>query len=218
MKRAIQALFFAIGTSAAVLTIPSPRSSEACGNPIVFATDETVRALKQADEMLNDGKPAEAAALVQKKIKNLAEGYPVPGDKSKSALLVNRGLRILALASVRLDGEFGPWNKDKAGERTLNVKWSTRVLKGLYEIKAGDAGSKTDYAEALAKTSATEAKGLLEDLAQKDLVTTPYGYAALAALRAAAGDAKGRDEAIARCTTMAAKKTICDLPKPKPNG
>jgi hypothetical protein len=217
MKRAIQALLFAIGTSAAVLTIPSPRSSEACGNPIVFATDATVRALKQADEMLNDGKPSEAAALAQKTIKNLAEGYPLPSDKSKSALLVNRGLRILALASVRLDGEFGPFSKDKA-ERASNVKWSTRVLKILHEIKAGDAGSKTDYAEALAKTNASEAKMLLEDLAQRDLMTTPYGYAALAALRAAAGDAKGRDEAIARCTTMAAKKTICDLPKPKPNG
>src|SRR5262249_46508678 len=139
--------------------------------------------------------------------------YPRPAT-DKATLLLNRGLRIYALASVRLDGAVGPSDAD----RSKNVEWGTEVLRALSAMKQADALSKTDYAEALAKTNGADAKTLLEDLAARDVLATPYAYAALAALRAAAGDAAGRDAALARCTTMAAKPSICVLPAPKPNG
>jgi hypothetical protein len=62
----------------------------------------------------------------------------------------------------------------------------------------------------------SEAKAILEDLAQKDVLATPYAYAALAQLRDAAGDAAGRDEALAKCRTMAASKSICAAPAAAP--
>jgi predicted Zn-dependent protease len=119
---------------------------------------------------------------------------------------------------VRRDGEFGPADNAKPENRRVNLVWSTNILKGLAAIKAGDPASRTDYAEALAKINAAEAKTMLEDLARKDLLTTPYAYATLAALRASAGDAKGRDEALAKCATMAATKSICEPNKAKPSG
>jgi hypothetical protein len=42
-------------------------------------------------------------------------------------------------------------------------------------------------------------------------VTTPSGYVTLARLRAADGDAGGRDEALARCRAMAKSTSICAL-------
>jgi hypothetical protein len=196
---------------------PGLRRADACGNSVIFATDEHVRAVKRAESTLNDGSPAEAAALIQA----LKHKYfqidrytrPGAGNGSQGFLLANRALRVFSLACVRLGGAIGPWGPD---QRRRNVEWATRILEDLTLIKPGDAASKTDYAEALAKTNASAAKPMLEELAAKDVLTTPYAYAVLAALRASSGDAAGRDEALARCKKMAAKASICEGPKPRP--
>ncbi len=220
--RPIHLLVVAVG--AAAIAAPCPRPAEACGNAMILATDANVRAIKEAEEKLNDGNPAEAATVAEKKL------LPAPlvanwhsmtvnaGTKDKAELLANRALRIFTLACVRLDGAIGPWGNAMPWKRKANVQWATSLLKGLHWAKPGDAASKTDYAEALAKTGAPEAKTMLEELAARDVLATPYAYAALAALRASADDAAGRDAALAKCKTMAAKPSICEPPRQKPAG
>ncbi len=224
MIRRARFMVLALGALAFAVATPAARRAEACGNAIIFATDENVRAVKAAEEKLNDGDPTEAAASIEKRVFG-----PRPADwlnaevsfngVSKTAALGNRTLRIIALACVRLDGAIGPWGNAKPQQRKANVQWATSTsLQAIAATKPTDAVGKADYAEALAKTSGSEAKKRLEDLAAKDVLATPYAYAALAALRGSSGDAKGRDEALARCRTMAAKKSICEPPAPKPNG
>src|SRR5262249_48198713 len=156
-------------------------------------TDETVRAIKEADEKLDAGSPAEAVAIVDKTIPHLPEAQVVVGSTKKWDLLLNRSIRIYALASVRLGGAVGPYQPQYPGARRRNVGWATTRLKGLAAVKPGDAVAKGDYGEALAASKPAEAKKILEELAEKDVLATPYAYAALARLRDAGGDAAGRD-------------------------
>jgi hypothetical protein len=221
--RPSHALVLALG-AVAVAALPTvvTRPAAACGNSVILATDANVRAVKQAEDKLNDGAPAEAAASILA-LKQLdfvlsPETQINFGAFRKDLLLANRAVRIFALACIRLDGSIGPWGNTKPEHRQMNVDWAAKMLKALSTAKQNDAASKTDKGEALARTSPAEAKPILEELAQKDVLATPYAYAALARLRAAAGDAAGRDEALAKCKTMAAKPGICEPAPPKPNG
>src|SRR5262249_53126783 len=111
--RPIHLVVVAVG--AVAVAAPCLRPAEACGNAIILATDENVRAIKQADGKLNDGNPAEAAAVAEKlllpapRIANWHSMTVSVGTKDKMALLGNRALRIFSLACVRLDGAIGPW-------------------------------------------------------------------------------------------------------------
>jgi hypothetical protein len=203
--------------AAMACTLPALPAS-ACGNAYILATDANVRAVKDAEAKLNDGKPAEAAKLIAKKAKNIDKPwvYVNTKDPGPRALLLNRSIRIYALATVRLGGTLGPNGKGARSsvQRKENIDWATSLLKSLFEAKPGDAAAKTDYGEALARTDAAAAKPLLEDLATRDVLATPYAYAALASLRDAAGDGEGRDAATARCRLMAVDKAVCEARKP----
>jgi hypothetical protein len=60
-----------------------------------------------------------------------------------------------------------------------------------------------------------EARGLLQGLADRDLVATPEGYAALGRLQEEAGNTTARDAAVKRCSTMAKDSAICAAPAAK---
>src|SRR5262249_39426058 len=124
----------------------------------------------------------------------------------------NRARRILALATIRLDPDGA------SGERRHAILVGALIELGrLAKERPEDPAKQSDLGEALAKTKPADPPKVREDLAKRDVVTTPYAYAALARLRAASGDAKGRDEAIARCKPMAKVATICAL-EPVPSG
>jgi hypothetical protein len=201
MPRAFGWILAAVVASAAV---PSP--SDACGNA-VLATDKVVAAVKEAEQILDDGDPADARARVDA-ILGQAEGF---GDGTPvSRGLTRRVQRIRALASVRLDpdGHSGEHRKALLALAVGSLRW-------LLGDTPNDAAKLSDLGEALAKTSPADARKVLEDLARRDVVATPYAYAALAGLRAAAGDTAGRDEALARCRTMAKAAAICGVPAAK---
>lgn len=71
--------------------------------------------------------------------------------------------------------------------------------------------------EALPKYRA-EASRLLEQLAYEDLLTSGYGYAALARLRADAGNSEAAAAALASCRKMIRRHTqqVCTLARPHP--
>lgn len=188
----------------AVLSALAPAPADACENA-VLATEKSIAGVKEAEKILNEGDPAEA----RRRIEALMGGADQFNEQTPSAKgLTNRAMRIIALANIRLDDRRGKFRKAVLSN-------AVHVLSEFVKDSPNDSAKKTDLGEALAKTNPPKAKKILEDLANRDVVTTPYAYAALARLRAADGDDKGRDEAVAKCKQMAKVASICKLEQPK---
>ena len=196
--------------AAVALAAAAPSRAQACENA-VRETDESVIAIQDAERKLNDGDPEGAHDRLPKILAGLAaaerdEGGPVSGVMG----LRDRATRIRSLVDVRLD----PGGR-MTEERRATLQSAADALQKLAdEHPNDDAARRTDLAEALAGIRPIAAQKILEDLDARDLMTTPYGYVALARLRAADGDVHGRDEALAKCRPMAATPSICSLDPP----
>jgi hypothetical protein len=190
----------------------APGDASACGTAVYRVVDDNAQLVSQAEQSLGDGKYGKAA---QKAV----EAFPaLKIVKPGSLPLADRALRILALAAVRSDGGLtvGTMKGKTAAERASNLEWSIDVLRSLSEKRGRNPSFETDLGEALAKVPAHHAEALkiLGDLSDKDLLTSAEGYAALARLRAEAGDAAAREAAVKRCETMTKTPAICDVPAP----
>jgi len=144
--------------------------------------------------------------------------------KSKPGSLVARAERVLAVALSRSQGALpvgaevpdyalGAWRGVGAGESAANMAWSVSVLKRQSEGQSDDVSLKTDLAEAMARIpeQRVEARNILEELAKRDLIASPEGYAALASLRSQSGDLDGQKLALKRCEAMAKNQDACVL-------
>ncbi len=202
----------AIALSCAV----APRDARACGDEFVPAIDYRVGGVARAEKAMQEGRYSAAAGMV---IRMFPEIQKV--GKTKDPLL-GRALRTLALASVRADGALpidaeiprhlrGTWAGASSDDRRQNLEWAVSALRGVNETRPDDPAVQTDLGEALAKLDGQhdQAKKMLGELADKDLLASPEGYAALARLRAEAGDASGREAAAKRCEAMAKDPRVC---------
>ena len=203
-----------LGTS--VLT----RDARACGGewyPEVMV-DPRIHGVAQAEKQLANGNRLAAAASVIRMMPH------IKSLKSKPGSLVGRAERVLAVALSRSQGALpvsgevpldvlGTWQGAKASESAANMAWSVAVLKRQSASKADDVSLKTDLAEAMARVpeQRAEARSILEDLAKRDLIASPEGYAALAALRSQSGDTDGQKLALKRCEAMAKSQDACIL-------
>ncbi len=194
--------------------------AKACGGewyPEV-TIDPRIHGIAQAEKALQNGKHLVAAASVIRMMPHIKT------LKSKPGTLVARGERVLALALSRAHGALpvaaevprevlGAWAGAKEGESSANVAWSIDVLRRQASSKADDVSLKTDLAEAMARVPEhrQEARGILEDLAKRDLIASPEGYAALALLRSQSGDTDGQKLALKRCEAMAKNQDACVL-------
>jgi hypothetical protein len=192
--------------------------ARACGGewyPEV-TVDPRIHGVAQAEKALQSGKHLAAAASVLRMMPHIKT------LKSKPHSLVGRAERVLAVALSRADGALavqsevprevlGAWAGAKDGEATSNVAWSVEVLKRQSGSHADDVVLKTDLAEAMARVPEhrQEARTILEDLAERDLIASPEGYAALAMLRSQSGDAEGQKLALKRCEAMAKNQDAC---------
>jgi predicted Zn-dependent protease len=174
--------------------------------------------VKEAERILDDGNPREALGRVRALLAGKRSGGPPKArpcarvqqsdsdffeeEKPTTKGLTRRAHRILALANLRLDACTG-------AERGEFIEDAVRTLQYFVEQAPNDAAKETDLGEALARTGAPNAKRILEDLAKRDVLATPYAYAALARLRARSGDKTGSEVALARCKTMAKVASIC---------
>lgn len=195
------------------------QNAKACGGewyPEVMV-DPRIHGVAQAEKTLQAGNPLAAAASVIRMMPH------IKSLKSKPGSLVGRAERVLAVSVSRSQGALsvaavpsevlGSWQGTKAGESASNLEWSVTVLKRQSESKGDDVGLKTDLAEAMARVPAhrVEARSILEDLAKRDLIASPEGYAALAALRRETGDVNGQKLALQRCEAMAKSQDACSL-------
>jgi hypothetical protein len=180
------------------------------------AIDYRVMGVASAEQALRDGRMVAAAGSV---VRMMPEIRTTGFGRDP---LIHRAMRILALATARFDGSvpfqkevpfelLGSWRGKSGDDRSANLEWSIATLRRLNEHRANDPALQTDLGEALAKVDAhrDEALKLLGGLAEKDLVSSPEGYAALARLRAQTGDTAGRDAAAKRCAAMAQNASIC---------
>jgi hypothetical protein len=206
------ALCACVGT--AVLTDPA----QACGGEWypVMQVDPRIHGVARAESALSSGKASIAAASVIRMMPH------IKSLKAKAGSLVGRAERVLALALARFDGSLplerevprevvGSWLGDKPGQAQQNLAWSIAVLRRQADAKSDDVSLKTDLAEALARSPEhrAEARVILEELAGRDLVASPEGYATLAALRSASGDQNGQKLALQRCEAMAKSQAAC---------
>ena len=194
--------------------------ARACGGewyPEVMI-DPRIHGVAQAEKSLANGNRLAAAASVIRMMPH------IKSLKSKPGSLVARAERVLAVALSRSQGALpvgaevpdyvlGSWRGTADGESAANLAWSVSVLKRQSESKADDVALKTDLAEAMARIpeQRAEARGILEDLAKRDLIASPEGYAALASLRHQSGDADGQKLALKRCEAMAKSQDACVL-------
>lgn len=220
-RTTVRNLTVALGLGAAVVGV-APDAS-ACGGayiPVLEQMEEVDHrpmGITIAEKQLEKGDHVAAAATVVRVMPHIAQ---LDGKKSK---LVERAQRVLAVSVARNGGSIdfgyavpkyaqGTWSSDSAEDKQSNLKWAVSALRSVNETHENDPEAQTELAEALAKTDSAgkaEAKKILEGLAGKDLMASPTGYAALAQLRADAGDEKGRDAAAARCKAMARDARVC---------
>jgi hypothetical protein len=207
LVRAALAMGFVLPLCAAAL----PGAALACGGEVYREMDSTTQIVAQAEQALSEGKLGKAA------IKAI-QAYPaLKIVKPGQVPLADRALRIMALAAVRADGGITAGGF-KGKEGAANLEWSVDTLRSLTAKRANNPSYQTDLGEALSKIPAhhEEAAKMLGELAAKDLLTSPEGYAALARLRAESGDATARDEAVKRCEAMTKTPRICEVPAAAP--
>lgn len=185
----------------------------ACGTAVYGATDARSRIIADAERLLSRGEHRQAVAKA-------VEAYPtLKTIKPGTAPLADRGLRIVAMASARADGAIdgGSFKGAAPGDRAANLAWSVATLRALNARRANNPSFQTDLGEALSKLPVhrAEAAKILEDLAAKGLLTSAEGYVALARLRAEAGNAAGRNQALERCKVMTKNPKLCAAPEPR---
>jgi len=194
------------------------RDAVACGGewfPIV-EVDPRIAGVARAEQALSDGRHTAAAGSVIRMIPHIKTLKGKPGS------LVARAERVLAVALARSDAKLavareipreisGTWLGKNEDERRSNIDFSIAVLRRQASQNADDSALRTELAEALALSveHRGEAREILEELARRDLVSSPEGYRALALLRSAAGDSAGTDLAMRRCEAMSASKATC---------
>jgi len=205
-----------LGLWAAALAVPvalagAPGDASACGGEIYREMDSSTQIVARAEQLLVEGKYQQAVAKA-------IQAYPALKIVKPGTLhLADRGLRIIALSSVRAEGSIsgGNFRSGTAADRSANLEWSVATLRTLNGLRANNPSYQTDLGEALSKVPVyhAEASKILEELASKDLLTSAEGYAALARLRAEAGNGAGRDEAVKRCEAMTKNARVCETPE-----
>ena len=179
------------------------RPARACINGMVEKTDSRVQRVAAAERDLARGAPQAAFERLQGG-PHVACSHPgtpkacaLVDGKSWAPALRRRWALATAVATLRIDLD--------AAERVA------QHLLYLQELYGNEPYIRARLAEALAHVTGSEprALALLADLEQRDLMPDADGYALLARLRRARGDAPGSERALARCRKIAGKHDAC---------
>jgi hypothetical protein len=208
-----------VALAMSAISLLSSASALACGGewfPEV-QVDPRIHGVLEAEKAVAKGNYVAAAGSVVRMMPHLKTLDP------KKDPLVARAERVLAVAIERSNGQLsleqevpseylGHWLGKSRVDQDKNLAWSVHALREELTIKKDDPGIQTELGEALSKVDGgtDEARTLLESLAARDLVATPEGYKALAALRSQTGDQAGQQLAMKRCESMAPSSKVCE--------
>jgi hypothetical protein len=201
----------ALFLGAATLLPMAPRTASACYNTVEIVIDPRVQQLTQAEKLLSAGNPSAAARATVRVFPRLMSMKAREKDP-----LLGRAMRIMAVATVRVGGAFasaGDFRQLQEEQRKTNLMWAVDTLTKLHARRPTDAGLATERGEALAalESHEKEALAILGPLADRDIIASPHGYAALARVREAGGDHEGAELALEKCRTMTKQPSVCDV-------
>lgn len=185
----------------------------ACG--MSYGLEPTPQKPSPTQEVARAEKSLEAGQNVQAARTVLAAFPNVRNANAGQSAIETRALRVFALVVARSNGAV---NERSAGTWTANewtpnanLEWAIQALREIDAKRPNDPAVQADLGEALSKLSRTqgEALTLLGKLADKDLMGSPFAYAALAKLRSDKGDTTGAETAIKRCEEMSKTPGVC---------
>lgn len=175
--------------SVGALALFGHTTAQACHNGYEPRINPKVGGVAHAERLVNEGYPGPALASV-------ASLYPgIASQKLGRDPLADRALLVAARAVVRTDGEiplaFGG-AAARSGDRTereQRLGWALEVLRAQSVRKPSDPTAATDLGEALERfpEHRGEARRMLADLEQRDVVASAQAHGALARLRRARG-------------------------------
>ena len=216
-KRWIVRLVVAVGFVASASI--APNRAEACGGgdfDFEPAVDYRPQGLDKSEQDLHEGHHLTAAARILRMFPELKKATLGVNPK------IDRAYRLLSIATARAGGALAvdtevpewvlaSWVSKTDKDRSANLTWAVASMRRLNEVKKDDPALQTELGEVLARVDGhqDEARELLGKLAQKDLISSPEGYAALAMLRGKSGDTAGRDAAMKKCQAMAKSQSTC---------
>lgn len=186
----------------------APHAASACGNAVNEVVDTGAINIASAEKALSEGRYAAAVVGVSQAFPSIKE--TAVGTKPLS----DRGLRILALAAVRTDGALNVAKVMQGttdAEKASNLQFAIDTLRKLNARRVNNPSFQTDLGEALSKVPRFKAEAfkILDELAKKDLIASPEGYATLAKLRENLGDKEGAVAAVKRCSGMTKNPKMC---------
>ena len=181
--------------------------ANACGSAIGIETDDHTMLVSQAERALGDGKYLAAAV-------DVAQTFPgLKLYKAGTGPLADRSLRILSLAVTRSNGavNVAGFSSKTDADKAKNLEWAVTTLRALNAKRPNNPSLQSDLGEAMSRVDKDkdEAQKLLGGLADKDLLATAEGYAALAKLRAS--DKTASEAFLKRCQAMTKSQKVCAL-------
>jgi hypothetical protein len=193
-----------LGVACGTMAMARDARAWGCGSGEMDMYENERINVANAEALLSEGKPLEAAWLIQRTWPYMSQAVPV----SSSLPHIAEGVRVMAQAAVRSDGAvrtgFGFASRTPT-ERWVTVEWGVTRLRMLTAAYPTSDEAKTNLGEALARFPArqAEAKQILEALASRNAIRSPEGYAALAHVRQEAGAVSDAKLAAAECTRVA---------------
>jgi len=187
----------------------------ACHNGVERRVVPLTRLVARAARAISRERPTEAVSLAGRAIRRIRSQR----RSRRSRLLMNRSKRILALATVRLDGavdseRFIVRASMDATAREASLRWAVGILEYAFSEDGGPVAT-ARYAEALAHFPAqrVRARSLLRRLHASDTMPGAGGYRVLAEV---CDDETDRAEALALCRERAGARapSLCVVRSP----
>jgi hypothetical protein len=181
--------------------------AKACINGTEHREDPGTRNVAAAERALRAGDHQRAAVFalrLHRDLRNIRTKAP----------LISRAQRVVALVAVRSGGLWFDGKKLSAksdAERGANLDWALSTLRRRQIEKLDHPGRLSDLGEALSlwRKHHDEARRILEYLAERDLMTSAHGWAALSRLRSELGDESGSARALGRCRKLTKLGEVC---------
>ena len=202
-------LRIALSALALALLLAPASPADACGNEVERVVDTTNQAIRAASDLLARGHHRSAARVVANTFPRILEA----NHSTRRQELFTRGQQIVALAIVRSDGDLKlPGLPGKtAADREVALAWAAGTLR--LHVARGDRTVvlRSELAEALAHRPAEhhEAREILAELAETDIIPTARAWRILADLERERGDHEAATRATLRCKDISSDPQDC---------